>query len=234
MTLFEKIKYPVRNPRIPAAGNSKEVFQDKKRRETLSTLPNRFRSVAFWSEKTIGFPIGYFGAQHLQLLLSACLLLRLRLKKPVAQFPPRLSTGGWLGLSGRDSHPLYVKATYARPHFPVPRTLNSRSQGPILTPFVENWEVLPGTMRGSNNSRGRRLAAAREYRKGLYLPVLAKSFQFLEEVLWDGLLALYIGFVVFSILGTVSAYPGEPQRWHGMWSLHFSGPCSSYSESCWL
>jgi len=27
-----------------------------------------------------------------------------------------LSTGGWLGLSGRDSHPLYVKATYAQPH----------------------------------------------------------------------------------------------------------------------
>jgi len=76
--------------------------------EIPSTLPNRFQDVAFWSVKTIGFPIGYFGAQHLQLLLSACLLLRLRLKKPVARFPPRLSSGGWLGLSGRDSHPLYV------------------------------------------------------------------------------------------------------------------------------
>ena len=65
-------------------------------------------------------PFRYFGAQHLQLLLSACLLLCLRLKKPVTWFPPRLSTGGWLGLSGRDSHPLYVKATYARPHYLVP------------------------------------------------------------------------------------------------------------------
>jgi len=76
--------------------------------EIPSTLPSRFQDVAFWSVKTIGFAIGYFGAQHLQLLLSACLLLHLRLKKPVARFPPRLSTGGWLSLSRRDSHPLYV------------------------------------------------------------------------------------------------------------------------------
>ncbi len=65
-------------------------------------------------------PCWYFGAQHLQLLLSARLLLCLRLKNPVARLPPRLSTGGWLGLSGRDSHPLYVKATYARPHCQAP------------------------------------------------------------------------------------------------------------------
>ncbi len=85
--------------------------------EIPSPRPLGFQDAAFWPGKAIGFPIRlYFGAQHLQLLLSARLLLCLRLGGPVARPSPRLSTGGWLGLAGRDSLPLYVKATYARPH----------------------------------------------------------------------------------------------------------------------
>lgn len=38
----------------------------------------------------------------------------------VTILPDTDDTGGWLGLFGRGSHPLYVTATYARPHFLVP------------------------------------------------------------------------------------------------------------------
>jgi len=60
------------------------------------------------SVTTSAFPIsGSYGAQSLQRALSACYLVCLRLKIVVTYYPPKLTTGGWLNLTRRDSHPLY-------------------------------------------------------------------------------------------------------------------------------
>ncbi len=93
-----------------------QACQGLRPREIPSLALSVSRMLPSGQAKAIGFPIRlYFGAQHLQLLLSARLLLCLRLGGPVAV--PHQAEYRWLARPCRTGFaPLYVKATYARPH----------------------------------------------------------------------------------------------------------------------